>query len=371
MFGSASGKAVHDPFDEGPARGPGFALLSRVGHRGPRDCGFNPGASVGKVHVIEGDVGVIGRLPKLVDDLIHRHRNDEAVLDDGAEVVVDVDDAGDLLPARQPGSEDDVVAVTQDVAHAHRAMGHGLRELCEPARFRFRPGCELASDAHPQQLVAVSQLGDRDQQRRRLRPRNLNERPDEFFQALQGLVLLVERIPAAGVGDTQHGADVAQQAQRVMHRAPDLAEQVRFRRAPGTGWTLSGALLGLRAGSSPFGRHGLQTNEPYRLPSNASQLLEETQRTGFLHRQEEMQRIARRRLEPEVGIERTRPVIECMHKNRAHPDCVGNLNTSSDRVPQQLRPQAVALLVAVDRQPGQQNYRHWPGMLRRTLPGAA
>ena len=171
VSGSTFGQAPGDPFDQCATRGPGLGLQRREGDRGQFDRRIDPGSRVGEADIVPPRVRVLGHPPEFAHHVCDRRGYDEGVLHQGAEVMVDVDQAGELVSARQPRPEHDVVAVAENVTHPHRPIGGRLRKLCKPCRFDLRARCELSSDAGTQHVIVTRHLGDHREQRRRFRKR--------------------------------------------------------------------------------------------------------------------------------------------------------------------------------------------------------
>lgn len=69
--------------------------------------------------------------------------------------MVDEDDEGELVAARQSHPEHDVGAVAEDIAHPHRPVGRRLRQAGEPLRSGDRPGGQFTPDTDAQEVVVT------------------------------------------------------------------------------------------------------------------------------------------------------------------------------------------------------------------------
>ena len=72
------------------------------------------------------------------------------------------------------------------------------------------------------------------------------------------------------------------------------------------------------------------------------------ERASVFHQQHQVQRIGRRRVELEVGVERAGLIVRRVHKNRSHPDRVRGLHTAPDRITQHKAAQATALFAVTN-----------------------
>ena len=71
----------------------------------------------------------------------------------------------------------------------------------------------------------------------------------------------------------------------------------------------------------------------------------------MLDRQQQVQRVGRRGLEVEAGVEGAGFRVQSVHQDRTYADQVGCGHAAGDRVAQQMAAQALALFLAVNRQP--------------------
>ena len=192
--------------------------------------------------------------------------------------MVDVDQAGELVSARQPRPEHDVVAVAENVVHPHRPIGGCLRKLCKPCRFGLRARCELASDTGTQHVIVTRHLGDHREQRRRFRSGYVEERRDQVLAGQRRQVRVLrpgERVVAPRVGNAQQRAHVGEQAQRVPigEGASNISEQVWLGRGvlPSPGSTPGRAAAFLCTTPVRLG-HGRHLTAPYALAAYAASL---------------------------------------------------------------------------------------------------
>src|SRR5581483_3401528 len=252
VAGSAVREEACHPLDQRPADGPGVSLERWEGHGAGGDGSKDPDLGVGRIDVAPRSVGIGVLALRVGHQVAERFGDDEGVLDDGPEVVVDVDDGAELFAGWEAGADHEVVAVAQEVGHLHRSRRLRSAGRGDPGREWVAPAFERPGDPAPFDLVAA-QHADRRQQCRRLELLHFEERPDQLLAGRADQAIPLHGTHPPGIHHRQQRTGERQEAQWVVvaQRSADVRHQV-------VGIRFGAAVLVVRpepSGLRPLRRH--------------------------------------------------------------------------------------------------------------------